>query len=191
MGSACTLWKRLKRKQFCCLDGWTLKWTPTTHPNWKWRILSSSNCPKFVADSRNVFGRPIAGSSNIWTCSRRLVVFLRWIACRMVLQLERRSGNGIELKFYFSLSFGTKKNNQMCIPITVMNWNAILPCKFFLRYNARSTMIKTNCSSNIIKKATGILFSSRYDATPPSPCDDWKRKSFFLQNCPKRSSMVR
>lgn len=66
----------------------------------------------------------------------------------------------LEIKTYRSLSNGTKKNNQMCIPMTVMNWKMILPAKFFRKYSARSTIMDTNWRSNMIKKATGILFSS-------------------------------
>lgn len=68
-----------------------------------------------------------------------------------------------------SLNFGTKMNSQMCMPITLMYWNTILPSKFFRKYSARSTMMKMNCSKSVIKNVTGILFSSKYDCTPPSP----------------------
>lgn len=62
-----------------------------------------------------------------------------------------------------SLNFGTRMNSQICIPMTLMNWNKIFPTRFFRKYRARSTMMKMNCINNVIKKVTGILFSSKYD----------------------------
>lgn len=43
-----------------------------------------------------------------------------------------------------SLNFGTKMKSQICIPMTLMNWKRIFPTKFFRKYSARSTMMKTN-----------------------------------------------
>lgn len=83
------------------------------------------------------------------------------------------TGGSLVLKLR-SLNIGTRKNSQMCMQITDTNWKIILPIRFLRRYSARSTMIKTNCSSNMIKNAIGILFSCRYDVTPPSPCVDCK-----------------
>lgn len=64
------------------------------------------------------------------------------------------------------------------MPMTVTNWKIIFPAKFLRRYKALSTIIETNCNSNIIRNVTGILFSSKYEATPPSPCVDCKRFGF-------------
>lgn len=84
-------------------------------------------------------------------------------------------------KSYFSLNTGTKKNNHICMLTTVTNWKIIFPAKFLRRYKALSTIIETNCNSNIIRNVTGILFSSKYEATPPSPCVDCKRGFILYQ----------
>lgn len=97
------------------------------------------------------------------------------------------TGGNLALKLR-SLPMGTKKNSHKCIKMTVTNWKTILPAKFFRKYNARSTIIEMNCNNIITRKLIGILFSSTYEATPPSPWDayiqlwwGWNTKENYLE----------
>lgn len=72
------------------------------------------------------------------------------------------SGFGILHKFvifYLSVTPGSMKNIQKCIPKTKTTWNTHFPSKVFLRYRARSTTIVANWMRSMTRKASGTWSS--------------------------------
>lgn len=74
-----------------------------------------------------------------------------------------------ETQFYLSVTAGRMKNIQIWITTTNKYWKTNLPTIYRLRYNQRSTTINANWIITMAKKANGILLSSMYWVTPPSP----------------------
>lgn len=70
---------------------------------------------------------------------------------------------------YLSVTAGKMKNIQMWITTTNKYWKTNFPTIYRLKYNQRSITIKANWIITMARKANGILLSSMYWVTPPSP----------------------
>jgi hypothetical protein len=77
-------------------------------------------------------------------------------------------GKEVGLLAYLPVTRGRMKNIHMWPPKTSKNWNTIFPRIYFRKYSARSTTMKANCRSSIMRNGMGTLLSTRYVKTPPS-----------------------